>query len=135
MDTATNHEAHPDDDAAELAAPTAGGYRYVRGAVHYFPADDPGVALCGVSARGSIDTEASLTCETCRAGRTRIRMAWLEENLTPKEWAEVQAGARDTAAKAVETVERELEARRQAEAPAPTLPGVDAAIVEAELGA
>lgn len=60
-------EADPDDDAAELARPTDGGRRYTRGAVHYFPFTDPGVALCGVSSRGSIDTEAAISCRACTA--------------------------------------------------------------------
>ena len=60
-------EAHPDDDAAELAAPAA-GRRYVpRLGVHAFPTAG-GPSICGLVARGSIDTEAELTCPTCAAG-------------------------------------------------------------------
>lgn len=104
-------EAHPDDDAADLAAPAADRV-YLYGTVHAQD-DTPevGETRCGMSTRGGIDTEAPVTCPAC------FRIGYAADYLE-------------------RSVASALEARRQAEAPAaPALPGIDAAVVEAQLGA
>jgi hypothetical protein len=76
---------------------------YAARAVHI--AADADVALCGARLLAAIDTAAPASCPGCSAADARIDRA----------------------------VDRVLERRRQTEAPAPALPGVDAAVVEASL--